>query len=178
MFQITQWVMHHSALVPALVVLVCGVRSFTLPQALIALSLLMSWIMDLGANQMLYVLQVSFALCAVADRPRRLLVGFMVLTPLAALQRSGAYDLVVPAMGGLVICYYAWSMEPGLLRTGVLICFGLVTLPRVAFVLASSEPSLTALVTWYVYQATRLAGVVTVIAALVQQARQPKLKLV
>lgn len=194
MFYMAQEIMHQVALLPLGVMLATWrTTPFRLRQWILAAALMVSWVMDStdflmmseGFAQIIMrygmPVQVALALGAVV-RDRRtlgyLLAGLLVLASTSALQGIPTRELMVPVVGGFVVSLCAWRSQLGLTRMGVLVYFGLGALAWIAWSLAASAPTTTALVAWSGYQLTRLTGISLITAALIAHARKPMLELV
>lgn len=196
MFYAFQELMHQIALLPFMVMLVLRLllrTPFGWRLWILAAAFVVSWSMDstdvalasggyaefitrygnpLQIALVLTVLVKKYAMLSV------LLAGLVVVSAASALQGIPTRELVVPTLGGFVVSLYAWRSEKGLIRSGLLVKFGLGAVAWVAWSLAASEPTRTAFVTWFAFQGTRLAGILLITAALVLHARKPRLELV
>lgn len=195
MFYVAQEIMHQVALVPMVVMLaLLGTARFNRVQWLVSCALALSWLMDstnfiamrVGepiadtVTQYGAPLQVGLVLIALVPGKvfGKFLAGLAVLTAVSALQGFNGREAVVPVVGGFVITLYAWDRRDKTLEQGVIVYFGIGAVTWLAWAVAASAPTTTALVTWSGYQLTRLAGISLITAALIAHARKPRLELV
>lgn len=160
----------------------------------VAAALALSWVPDMvnriltlsgyslgdTITQIFAPIQFAIILCVVVSGSVGipLALGSVVLiATVSALQGAPTYDLVVPVVVGAAIAYCAYR-EGSDFHRGLIVYFGVGAVPFAAFALTAHAETWMSLSSWYIYQGTRLVGLLLITAAIVQQDREPQLRLV
>ena len=124
-------------------------------------------------------LQISIVVFALSKaRTFRVMVigGLVILSVLSAIQIAPADPEVVVRVGGaILVCFMVWPKhELGMLRTAILVYFGIGAIVQLTQPLVA-RTSPEALVLWYGYQMSCLAGIGIMMSHII---KPPSLKLV